>query len=174
MRKEELRRQVRQAKRQFSQQQLAELSLPIVGRLRPLLADAATVLLYYPLPDEVDVRPLISELAAKGRTVLLPCVTGPETMELRRYSLETDLCPGALNIMEPTSDVFADYAAIDVAVIPAMAYDSEGHRLGRGRGYYDRFLETVPHIYKIGVCFDFQKVACVPVESTDVSVDCVV
>jgi 5-formyltetrahydrofolate cyclo-ligase len=95
-------------------------------------------------------------------------------MELRRYSLETDLCPGALNIMEPTSDVFADYAAIDVAVIPAMAYDSEGHRLGRGRGYYDRFLETVPHIYKIGVCFDFQKVACVPVESTDVSVDCVV
>lgn len=171
MHKDELRQQIRQAKRQFSQQQLTELSLSVLDRLRSLLAAAQTVLLYYPLPDEVDVRPLISELAGQGRTVLLPRVTGDTTMELRRYSGEADLCQGAFGIMEPVGDVFTDYSQIDVAVVPAMAYDAQGHRLGRGRGYYDRFLAAVPHIYKIGVCFDFQKIDCVPVEATDVSVD---
>ena len=174
MRKDELRQQVRQTKRRFSQQQLAELSLLVVERLRPLLSAANTVLLYYPLPDEVDIRMVIDELAGQGRTVLLPRVTGDTTMELRRYSSEDDLCEGAFGIMEPVGEVFTDYAAIDVAVVPGMAFDADGHRLGRGRGYYDRFLAAVPYIYKIGVCFDFQKVGHVPVEETDVSVDRVV
>lgn len=160
-------------KRQFSQHQLAELSLPVIDRLRQLLKGATTVMLYYPLSDEVDIRVLIDELVGQGRTILLPRVTGDTTMELRRYSGEADLCEGAFGIMEPTGDVFSDYASIDVAVVPAMAYDAEGHRLGRGRGYYDRFLAAHPHIYKIGVCFDFQQVAEVPVGVHDVSVDVV-
>ena len=48
-----------------------------------------------------------------------------------------------------------------------MSFDSEGHRLGRGRGYYDRFLAQVPQAYKIGVCFDFQRVEQVPVDDND-------
>lgn len=174
MHKDELRKQIRQMKRQFSQHQLAELSLPVIEHLRPLLRDAATVMLYYPLPDEVDIRMLIGELVGQGRTILLPRVTGDATMELRRYSGEGDLCKGAFGIMEPVGEVFTDYDNIDVAVIPAMAYDADGHRLGRGRGYYDRFLAAVPSIYKIGVCFDFQRVPEVPVDTFDVSVDIVV
>jgi 5-formyltetrahydrofolate cyclo-ligase len=139
-----------------------------------LLKDATTVMLYYPLSDEVDIRVLIDELVGQGRTVLLPRVTGDTTMELRRYSGEADLCEGAFGIMEPVGEVFTDYDNIDVAVIPAMAYDADGHRLGRGRGYYDRFLAAVPSIYKIGVCFDFQRVPEVPVDTFDVSVDIVV
>ena len=174
MHKDELRKQIRQMKRQFSQHQLAELSLPVIDRLRQLLKDATTVMLYYPLSDEVDIRVLIDELVGQGRTVLLPRVTGDTTMELRRYSGEADLCEGAFGIMEPVGEVFTDYDNIDVAVIPAMAYDADGHRLGRGRGYYDRFLAAVPSIYKIGVCFDFQRVLEVPVDTFDVSVDIVV
>ena len=52
-----------------------------------------------------------------------------------------------------------------------MAFDDSGHRLGRGKGYYDRFLVNLPHCYKIGMCFDFQRVEHVPCESTDIAVD---
>jgi len=55
-----------------------------------------------------------------------------------------------------------------------VAFDAEGHRLGRGKGYYDRFLQSLPSVKKIGVCFDFQKVESVPAEAHDVVVDIVV
>lgn len=174
MRKSELRQLVRQRKRQFSQQQLAELSLPVLARLRPLLSVASTVLLYYSLPDEVDTHAFLDELRSAGKIVLLPRVVDEGTMVLHRYTGRADLSEGAFGIMEPVGEPFTDYAAIDVAVIPGMAFDAGGHRMGRGRGYYDRFLSSVPYIYKIGVCFDFQKVEAVPVEATDVSVDVVV
>ena len=174
MRKSELRQLVRQRKRQFSQQQLAELSLPVLARLRPLLSVASTVLLYYSLPDEVDTHAFLDELRSADKIVLLPRVVDEGTMVLHRYTGRADLSEGAFGIMEPVGEPFTDYAAIDVAVIPGMAFDADGHRLGRGRGYYDRFLSSVPYIYKIGVCFDFQKVEAVPVEATDVSVDVVV
>ena len=58
-----------------------------------------------------------------------------------------------------------------VALVPGVAFDAAGHRLGRGRGYYDRFLASCPHIYKIGVCFPFQRVALVPTDQHDVVMD---
>ena len=66
---------------------------------------------------------------------------------------------------------FTDYDKIDLALVPGMAFDAAGHRLGRGKGYYDRFLGEHPHIYKIGVCFPFQRVAEVPSEAHDVVMD---
>ena len=76
--------------------------------------------------------------------------------------------------MEPCGKVFTDYDSIDVAIVPGMAFDQQGHRLGRGKGYYDRFLQSLPSVKKIGVCFDFQKVESVPAEAHDVVVDIVV
>jgi 5-formyltetrahydrofolate cyclo-ligase len=119
----------------------------------------------------VDVRPLIDQLVAEGHTVLLPKVTGDETMELRRYTSRADLAEGAFHIMEPIGEPFTDYSLIDVALVPGMAFDAAGHRLGRGRGYYDRFLAAHGGIHTIGVCFPFQRVAAVPVEEHDVVMD---
>ena len=78
--------------------------------------------------------------------------------------------------MEAVGDSFTDYNQIDVALIPGVAFDAQGHRLGRGKGYYDRFLRalgTVP-LHTIGVCFEFQNVENVPIERHDVSVDIVI
>ena len=125
---------------------------------------------YWPLPDEVDIRPLIDRMLAKGKTVLLPKVTGDETMELRRYASAADLAEGAFHIMEPAGEPFADYGLIDIVLVPGMAFDAAGHRLGRGRGYYDRFLTGLT-CYKIGICFPFQRVAEVPVDAHDVVMD---
>ena len=176
MRKEDLRRQIQQIKRQFTPQQLEELSLPVISRLKPLLADAQTIMAYYSLPDEVNTHGLIDELVAEGKTVLLPKVTGTDTMELRRYTGRADLQEGTYHILEPVGEPFTDYAAIDLILVPGLAFDAAGHRLGRGRGYYDRFLHSKnrPYCVKIGVCFDFQKVDEVPVDAHDMAMDRVV
>ena len=173
MRKAELRQYISQQKRQFTPQQLAQLSLPVIARLRPLLAEAQTILSYYALPDEVDTHALLDALVAEGKTVLLPKVLDETTMELRCYQGPQDLREGAYHIMEPVGAPFTDEARIDIALIPGLAFDAQGHRLGRGKGYYDRFLASFKG-KTIGVCFDFQKVAEVPVDAHDIPVDCVV
>ena len=137
----------------------------------PRLADAHTVLLYSALPDEVPTQPLLNRLSTEGKTVLLPRVVSDTDMELRRYTGSNDLEQGAYGIMEPTGELFIDYDNIDVAVVPGMAFDREGHRLGRGKGYYDRFLTRLPHTYKIGVCFPFQLVDHVPADAHDILMD---
>ena len=95
-------------------------------------------------------------------------------MELRRYTGTSSLQPGAYGIMEPVGERFTDYATIDIAVVPGMAFDAQGHRLGRGKGYYDRFLAKVPDVYKIGLCFSWQMVDEVPSEANDIMMDEVV
>ena len=129
---------------------------------------------YYSLPDEVNTHRLLDELVEEGKTVLLPEVVDDETMVVRRYRSSADLREGAYHIMEPVGEMFTDYQQIDVVLVPGVAFDADGHRLGRGRGYYDRFLKTVGTVSKIGVCFDFQKVQEVPVGPDDVMVDLVV
>lgn len=170
MSKSELRQQIREKKRQFTRQQLDELSLSVLDRLRPRLRDAHIVLAYYSLPDEVNTHQLIDELVAEGKTVLLPKVLDGETMELRRYTGLQDLSEGSFHIMEPVGEPFSDYSEIDLSLIPGMAFDAHGHRLGRGKGYYDRFLRAVS-VRTIGVCFDFQRVDVVPTDENDVAVD---
>ena len=151
--KEALRREIRRRKQQYTPSQLEELSEPIIARLRPLLADARVILAYYSLPDEVNTHQLIDDLVAEGKTVLLPKVLDATTMELRRYTGPHDLAPGPFGIMEPSGSQYSPSSfllppssktsSIDVALIPGVAFDALGHRLGRGRGYYDRFLRTM-------------------------------
>lgn len=172
--KNELRRLIRERKRQRTQEELRALSLSVTERLKrnPRFAAARTLLLYHPLPDEVDIVPLLDMLS--GRTVLLPKVTGESSMELRLYTGRDSLIVGAYGIMEPCGPVFTDYGSIDVAVVPGMAFDAGGNRLGRGKGYYDRFLSIIPSVYRIGVCFPFQFVESVPHGPTDIRMDEVV
>ena len=73
--------------------------------------------------------------------------------------------------MEPSGELFTHYDSIDVAIIPGMAFDAGGNRLGRGKGYYDRLLARIPDVYKIGICFDFQKVESVPADINDIKMD---
>ena len=178
MRKDELRRQMRQRKQQYTQQQLEELSLPVLARLRPRLAEARIILAYYSLPDEVNTHQLIDDLLADGKTVLLPTVIGEGLMEWHVYSSKSELKNGAFGIGESAGELYSGFSKYTspsekqmIALVPGVAFDAVGRRLGRGKGYYDRFLATHPHIYKIGVCFDFQKVMEVPVDEQDVPVD---
>ena len=169
---------MRQRKQQYTQQQLEELSLPVLARLRPRLAEARTILAYYSLPDEVNTHQLIDDLLADGKTVLLPTVIEEGLMEWHVYSSKSELKNGAFGIGESAGELYSGFSKYTspsekqmIALVPGVAFDAVGRRLGRGKGYYDRFLGAHPHIYKIGVCFDFQRVMEVPVDEQDVPVD---
>ncbi len=173
MNKKDLRKYIRLQKQQFTSQQLVELSLPIMKKLmvHPRVKSAKTILMYYSLSDEVNTHEFIDELVAAGKTVLLPAVISDTEMEIRHYEGAKDLLGGFFDIMEPVGKPFTAFKEIDVAVVPGMSFDMRGNRLGRGKGYYDRFLPKIPQAYKIGVCFPFQKLPGIPADENDMKVD---
>lgn len=154
-------------------------------------------MLYCSLPDEVYTMDMIHRLHGDGKKIVLPKVISDCEMELREYDGDADLEVGSFGIMEPCGKLFTDYEDIDVAVIPGMAFDKDGNRLGRGKGYYDRFLNAAGkrgvnekcesgkgvnekrenrkgNTYKIGICFPFQFVDAVPADEHDNRMDMVV
>ncbi len=140
----------------------------------PLFRPAQTVLLYHSLPDEPYTHDMIVR-TARTKNVVLPVVVNETDLELRLFKGEDFMRQGAFGIYEPSGRAFTDYTKIDLAVIPGMAFDPYGNRLGRGKGYYDRLLEKLKPlgIPIIGVCFDFQKLPSVPAEPHDIKADTV-
>ena len=173
MTKKELRQFVRMQKRMYTQEQLDQMSKPIIDKLmvHPRVKNAKTIMMYYSLDDEVNTHEAVDLLVAQGKRVVLPAVTGETTMELRCYEGPNDLQGGFFHIMEPVGKPFTDYGEIDLIVVPGMGFDTRGNRLGRGKGYYDRFLARVPAIYKIGICFPFQKMPGIPTDENDIMMD---
>jgi 5-formyltetrahydrofolate cyclo-ligase len=172
--KKELRQNIKERKRQFTSDKLGEMSLVLINRLldNERIRQAKIVLLYYSMSDEVNTHEVVDTLVTMGKKVLLPVVINGEELEIRVYNNKKDLKEGiAYHIMEPIGKKFTDYRSIDVAVVPGMSFDDNGNRLGRGKGYYDRFLKNIPQAYKIGLCFDFQKSDIVPTEDTDIKMD---
>lgn len=169
-----LRQYIRAQKRQHAAAELAAMSKEICNRVfaSAWWQEASTLLLYYPLSDEVDVRPLIREAFEEGKRVLLPVVKGEELV-LHLYEGESSLREGAFGIMEPQGPLFATeyYDEIDVAIIPGMAFDGAGHRLGRGKGFYDRLLPKLESAKLVGVCWPFQLLDEVPAEPHDIPVE---
>ena len=130
---------------------------------------AKTVLLYHSLSDEVDTHQFVEEWCKK-KQLLLPVVVGEELV-LRHFQNVDELKTGSFGIAEPTGPLFTDYDQIGFVAVPGMAFDKNGHRLGRGKGFYDRLLPQLTNAYKAGICFPYQIVDEVPVEPTDITMD---
>ena len=176
MDKKELRRYIREQKRHFTPQQLGEMSLGIMSLLlsNSHIQKADAILMYHSLPDEVDTHSALGQLLAMGKKVLLPKVVSETEMTIHEYTGQDSLQPSEpYGILEPTTPELSivNCQLSIVIVVPGMAFDRQGHRLGRGKGYYDRFFSRIPNIYKIGVCFPFQLIDKVPSEPTDILVD---
>lgn len=127
------------------------------------------ILLFWPLPDEVDIRQAVMGLHELGYRVYLPVVVG-ENLEIRLFEGVGAMKEGAFHIMEPSGPLLQDLHDIRAAFIPGMAFSPEGRRLGRGKGYYDRLLPQLDcPLY--GVCFPCQIMEQVPVEAHDINVN---
>lgn len=173
LQKKELRTLIRRRKEACGPDVLARSSEALMRRLslHPRFLSAKTLLIYNSLPDEPCTRFLLDSSLGHKR-VLLPVVEGDE-LRVKEYTGSANLNAGAFGILEPEGAPFTDYSVVDLIVVPGVAFDAAGGRLGRGRGYYDRFLKNsgLAGVYKIGIAFSFQLVDRVPVEQHDIRMD---
>ena len=169
MEKKELRSLIKTLKKQHTKEQLLEQSEKILSKLEqhPDFINAETVMLYSALPDEVQTQAFLEKWHLKKR-IILPTVVGDDIIPVE-YGKDTAFAVGDFNILEPQNEPYA--GGFDLIVVPGVAFDSKGNRLGRGRGYYDRFLCQHLDVKRIGICFDFQLVDEVPAEAFDIRMD---
>ncbi|MGE5538095.1 MAG: 5-formyltetrahydrofolate cyclo-ligase [Gemmatimonas sp.] len=144
------------------------------AELWPLLPKApAVVSAYMPIRDELDPRPLMERLHGDGVTVAVPALNGPKLpLAFRRWEPFMTLVPGQLEVPEPTHT--APVVAPDLLLVPLLAFDRRGHRLGYGRGYYDRTLATLRAsrtVTAVGLAFAAQEVVSVPAGERDERLD---
>jgi 5-formyltetrahydrofolate cyclo-ligase len=130
----------------------------------------AVVAGFWPLADEIDPRALLHALLDRGHTVALP-VTPPrgQPLTFRRWRAGDPLAPGRFGTMVPAGEPMAP----DVLLIPLLAFDPAGRRLGYGGGYYDRTLAALPGRFRLGCGFAAQQVDEVPIGPYDCPLDAV-
>ena len=164
--KKRLRELLAQKRRLLSKDEVAELSSKIVVAVEqmPCFQEAKTVLIYYPTHNEVDLLPLIKRYK-KEKTFLFP-VVHRKAMVACPYEGNSKMHRGKFNIPEPTTPPYTGH--IDMVLVPGVAFDKSGNRLGRGGGYYDRFIACLGrNTTLVGVGYDFQLVDKVPASRRD-------
>ncbi|MCX5865360.1 MAG: 5-formyltetrahydrofolate cyclo-ligase [Deltaproteobacteria bacterium] len=141
----------------------------------PEFSASLRVFSYVSFRSEVETLPLITHCLSRGMTISVP-LTLPAEHRLLAYAItdpRRDLAPGYYGILEPAEALpLVDPGSIEVVVVPGSVFDARGGRLGYGGGFYDRFLQTAaPQALRIGLAFDLQVVAAVPLESHDQQLD---
>ena len=129
---------------------------------------AKSVLLFWSLPDEIDTHSFVKKWA-RQKQLFLPVIQDGK-MYIKPYTDEKDMAEGSFKILEPQTLLFGDINQIDVFVIPAVAFDKQNNRLGRGKGFYDKLLCLVS-AYKIGIAYPEQIVDVIPTEKHDIKMD---
>ncbi len=173
MKKEQIRSKIKAHKALLSSAERESASARVWSALEETLAFimADRVLLYNSLPDELETREFISKWSSR-KHLYLPRVNG----------VNLDILPvdgrcmqqGAFNIFEPEGDDTESVDNIDLIIVPAVAYDRAGNRVGRGKGFYDRLLSKA-RAATIGVGFDFQLIEeLIDVAPHDICVDMVI
>lgn len=175
MDKKELRKQIRAAKKAVPFYEKCSRSAPIMRQVEelPQFQESQTILLYWSMEDEVQTHDFVNRWY-KEKTLLLPCVDGND-LRLRQYTGPECLKEGEqFGIGEPTGPEYTTLDNVQMIIVPGVAFDHSGNRMGRGRGFYDRLLKSTPRAYKVGVAFNFQMVDHVPIEDFDVPMNAVI
>lgn len=179
--KRELRKRMRGVRAALPAASIIERSSAITRRVTELDAwrAARCVALFSSLPDEVQCASLIDQARQSGKRVALPTVIDDEPGLVFRApwdgGVARPLVTSLYGIEEPGEDAPAvPFEEIDVVLVPALALDERGHRIGYGRGYYDRVLPRCVEALRVAVAFDFQLIAEVPTRQGDVPVQVIV
>ena len=172
-----IRERIRTVLSELTRDQREEAAVEICARLieQPEWKNAQSILLFAPMQDEPNVRPLLHAALDAGKLTALPrfnAQTGHYEAAVVG-DLAKDFIEGKFGILEPAPTCqIADLKRLDLVLVPGVAFDWHGHRLGRGRGFYDRLLVAVSS-KTCGVAFDQQLVATLPVEPHDVRLNCI-
>ena len=179
--KELLRKEMKERFRQIPAGEFCSQGERAVGLLSSfdVWPDYSSVYIFLSMDTEIDTRPLIEAAFAEGKKVFVPRVDGDRLLFYRLNSSEEPFHIGAFGIREPASserkyeDIGSDECGAFPALVvcPGLAFDREGNRLGRGRGYYDRFFmeldDAGKQYFALGFCMDFQLVERVPADDND-------
>jgi len=176
--KASVRAEMRRLRQELAPADREERSRRITDRLWALedFARARRILFYAAGSGEVDTLPLLRRWVEEGRKPILPRVEGEALTPVELDGLG-DLGPGYQGLLEPIPGRgrVVPWEAVEVVLVPGLAFDLEGNRVGRGGGHYDRTLARLgPKTCTIGLAFDFQVVERLPVDARDVPVDLVV
>ena len=175
MDKKELRRTIRDRKRAMTEEEITQRS----ARLGALFAQsdaykaAKTIYGYLPYNQEVRTVPMLEQALRDGKRVAVPKVYGEEMKFLYLDDL-TQVAKGYAGIPEPIADepVAEDETAL--VLMPGLAFDPEGHRIGYGGGFYDKFLAAEPDHPTLALCYEFQMLPKLDTEEHDIPVDTVI
>lgn len=176
MTKNEIRDKYRNIRKKLSQDQVEELSMKIANRsLKLPVWDHKFYHIFLSIAEqkEVDTEFLLHILQGKDKEVVVPR-TNPETRDLTNYLLtdNTVIRKSKWNIPEPQEGIEIKTSKIDVVFIPLLAFDIQGHRVGYGKGFYDRFLAKCrPDVVKIGLSFFEPEEAIQGIINGDVPLD---
>jgi 5-formyltetrahydrofolate cyclo-ligase len=174
--KQALRDEAKQKRRAIPEDEITKKSARICAYLLEVIDGCDPVMAYVSKPPEVDTHPFIRDLLREGRRVVVPIIE-KETRTLRLSYLRdtTLLVKSTFHVPEPIgNEIPAQASDIQTVIIPLLAFDRRGNRLGYGAGYYDRFLAQNPGVKKIGVAFSCQETDSVPGDKNDVRIDIVV
>ena len=172
MEKSDIRRKIKALRTMLSDEDKNSAAEEVFEQLEKtaafLLADK--ILMYHSLPDELQTIAFLKKWGS-SKKFFLPRVNGVN-LDILPYD-QSRLELGSFQIEEPTGDDLTDPAEIELIIVPAVAFDRNGNRLGRGKGFYDRLLQTT-RATKIGVGYDFQLIEEIPAEPHDVPMDMVI
>ncbi|MDD5119777.1 MAG: 5-formyltetrahydrofolate cyclo-ligase [Candidatus Omnitrophica bacterium] len=137
---------------------------------------AKIVMFYVAFGGEVNTKAMIREAQEAGKLICVPVYRkDKETMQPAIFEDHAKLKKGPYGVLEPVTEFFIKPDDLDLIIVPGLAFDREGRRLGRGKGCYDRFLNTLSeNTSSIGLAFDFQVLPLVPTAKHDVSVNHVI
>jgi 5-formyltetrahydrofolate cyclo-ligase len=177
-RKAELRARLLARRGEVDAGKAAAAAAAIAARVAELIApEAKIVAAYWPLTGELDPRPALQRLAARGHRLALPRMQGKALpLAFHAWDWGQPLIQGGFGVMQP--DPATATAIPDVVLVPLLAFDRQGHRLGYGRGYYDRTLSALRAAgaarLAIGLAFALQEVKAVPSGPADQPLDAIV
>ncbi len=173
MNKKEMRAYIRTKKRAMTEAQIVSASARLGEKLRAsaLYRNAKTIYGYLPYNQEVRTVPMLEQALADGKRVAVPKCYGEEMRFLYITDFENQVAPGYANIPEPIADepVARDKTAL--VLMPGLAFDPQGHRIGYGGGFYDRFLAQEPDHPTLALCYGLQMVDHLETEEFDIPVD---
>ena len=175
MDKKELRSMIRQRKRAMTETEILEKSRLLMKLFcaSDAYRDAAAIYGYLPYNQEVRTTPMLQKALDDGKRVAVPKIFGDEMKFIWLEDLNR-VAPGYSKILEPLEDgpIADDPTAL--VLMPGMAFDPQGHRIGYGGGFYDRFLEQEPEHPTLALCYDFQMLPHLDTEEHDIPVDTVI
>lgn len=174
MNKQELRRTIRERKRAMTEEEIVERSNALAEKFynSPAYQAASTIYGYLPYNQEVRTVPMLQRALDEGKRVAVPKVYGEEMRFIYLEDL-TKVSKGYAGIPEPIADAPVAEDKQALVLMPGLAFDPQGHRIGYGGGFYDRFLAQEPHHPTLALCYEFQMQAHLDTEEFDIPVDTV-